>query len=301
VFNPVFPFWKKVAPFSLSQEDLTFWSQMSRSFTIEWDAENPYVQKQIHWYRQHPKHLSRILNNAKPFIQYVYEQTRRKNLPAELALIPLLESQYNSTIATRTGAGGFWQMMPGTAVRFGLKINSRCDQRHDLPASTKAALSYLSYLYHHFNRDWLLALAAYEAGEGRIESIAQRKQNFWDLPLREETKEYVPKLLAIAAIIRQPKEYNFKPSTLTCQLPVKKVRTECRKEKVKHVSVRKYKIRKHDTLDAVAKKFHASIRDIKKANHLRHEKQLQIGRTLIIPVENKGAKFIGSTYDRKNT
>lgn len=193
----------------MSNDDVTFWAQMSRDFVIEPQENNPYIQKQIRWYQDHPKHLQRILLRARPFIDYVYQQTHYYNLPAELALIPLLESQYNPAIGARSGAAGLWQMMPGTASKFGLRMNHSYDGRRDVTASTKAALSYLSYLYNYFGKNWLLALAAYDAGEGRIASIAGRHSlNFWNLPLSRETRDYVPRLLAIASIIKKPEVYN---------------------------------------------------------------------------------------------
>lgn len=192
-----------------SSDDRTFWSQMSRDFSIDSQENNPYIQKQIRWYQEHPKHLQRILVRAQPFINYVYQQTQRYNLPAELALIPLLESQYNPAIGASSGATGLWQMMPGTAAKFGLRMNKTYDGRRDVSASTKAALSYLAYLYHYFHKDWLLALAAYEAGEGKIAAVAgHHGPNFWNLPLSRQTKEYVPRLLAIATIIKKPEIYN---------------------------------------------------------------------------------------------
>ncbi|MBA2654632.1 MAG: transglycosylase SLT domain-containing protein [Gammaproteobacteria bacterium] len=194
----------------LSHQEVTFWSQLSKDFGIECDQNNPNIQKQILWYQQHPKELCRALKSAEPFIYYVYEQTHRNNLPAELALIPILESHYNPAIGAKSGAAGLWQIMPGTATKFGLKMNSSYDGRKDVTASTKAALTYLTYLYHYFNKDWLLALAAYDAGEGKILSAARKHSRiFWELPLSRETREYVPKLLAIACIIRQPEEYQL--------------------------------------------------------------------------------------------
>lgn len=188
--------------------DANFWSQMSQDFAIESQENNPDIQRQIHWYQQHPKHLQRILMRAEPFLRYVYQQTHHYNLPAELALIPLLESQYNPAAGARSGPAGLWQMMPGTAAKFGLKVNRGYDGRRDVNASTKAALTYLTYLHRYFNQNWLLALAAYNAGEGKIAAVSSRHNfNFWNLPPSRETREYVPKILALASIIRQPGLY----------------------------------------------------------------------------------------------
>ncbi len=190
--------------------DINFWSQMSKDFAIESQEDNPDIQRQIQWYQQHPKHLQRILMRAEPFLRYVYQQTHRYNLPAELALIPLLESQYNPAAGGRSGPAGLWQMMPGTAAKFGLKVNRGYDGRRDVNASTKAALTYLAYLHRYFNQNWLLALAAYNAGEGKVAAVSSRHNfNFWNLPPSRETREYVPKILALASIIRRPGAYKM--------------------------------------------------------------------------------------------
>ncbi len=183
-----------------------FWQALSQDFSLSQNQTNPYIQKQIHWYQRHPHHLERILKKASPIIQYVYQQTSREHLPAELVLIPIIESQYNPTIAAKSGATGLWQMMPGTAAKFGLRVDHHHDGRRDVTASTKAALRYLCYLYRYFHNDWLLALAAYEAGEGRIQAITRHGHDYWQLPV---TKNYVPRLLAIAEIIKEPYRYHI--------------------------------------------------------------------------------------------
>jgi LysM repeat protein len=191
--------------------DTSFWTCMCRDFAINYDLKNPNIQKQIKWYQQHPRHLHKVLKDSEPFIHYVYQQTRNRKLPAELALIPLIESRYDPAIHAKSGAAGLWQMMPGTASKFGLQINKTYDGRRDVIASTKAALDYLTYLHGYFNQDWLFALAAYDAGEGRVKSVAWKnhKHNFWNLSLSKETQVYVPRLLAIAAIIKNPQNYHI--------------------------------------------------------------------------------------------
>lgn len=195
----------------IKQKDNSFWASMRQDFTITCDANNPCVKKQIDWYRRHPKHLHHALKNSERFIHYVYQQTHEQHLPAELALIPLIESQYNPGVKARSGASGMWQIMPKTATKYGLKMDHSYDGRKDVTASTKAALDYLNYLHQYFKDDWLLALAAYDAGEGRVRSVMRKKNlaTFWGLPLKKETQVYVPKLLAIALIIKDPAHYNL--------------------------------------------------------------------------------------------
>lgn len=215
IANPVSAFFRN-SIHKDEEESISFWSQMGHNFSIECDENDPTIQKHIKWYLEHPKYLKNILKRSDIFIRYVYLQTQRKNLPAELALIPILESQYNPAIGSHSGPAGLWQMMPGTASKFGLKMNHTYDGRKDVSASTKAALSYLSYLHHYFKEDWLLAIAAYVEGEGKISSILHRRRlSFWQLPLNKGTKEYVPRLLAIASIIKQPENYNISLPKIT--------------------------------------------------------------------------------------
>lgn len=193
----------------------SIWSSMSRHFELPDASNRPEVKAQIRWFQSNPKYLNRIFNNSAPFIYYVYEQTKKRGLPAEVALLPFIESSYSPFDYSRVGAIGLWQMMPGTASGFHIKINYWYDGRRDLVASTNAALTYLTYLDAYFNNNWLLAFAAYNAGEGKIQSVAHRSYNelgspvdFWHLNhLPQETKSYVPKLLAIVAIVKDPARY----------------------------------------------------------------------------------------------
>lgn len=197
-------------PVPLESSDATMWESLSKDFKIPCDTNNPHIRKQIIWYQKHPRHFRKILMQSQPFLHYVYQQTQNRSLPAELALIPLLESQYNPVIKAKSGATGLWQIMPHTAKKFGLRINDGYDGRRDVAASTKAALNYLSYLHRYFKKDWLLALAAYDLGEGRVKSVQYKHHsNFWGLPFPKETKNYVPKILAIASIIKDPDQYHM--------------------------------------------------------------------------------------------
>ncbi len=171
-------------------------------------------QPQIAWLRRHQAYMEHITTNAAPYVSYIYEQTRRRGMPAELALLPMIESAYNPFVYSRAGATGLWQMMPGTASGFGLQIDWWYDGRRDIVASTAAALNYLSYLHALFH-DWLLAIAAYNSGEGTVQAAIRHNQQlhkstrFWALPLPIETRAYVPQLLAMAAVIKNPGHYGI--------------------------------------------------------------------------------------------
>ncbi len=156
-----------------------------------------------------------LTRNAQPYIYYVLQQTEKRGMPAEIALMPMIESNYNPFEYSNRGAVGLWQLMPGTASGFGLKINWWYDGRRDLVASTNAALNYLEYLHDYFH-SWLLAIAAYDSGEGTVINAIRynrrhhRPTDFWSLPLPYETKIYVPKLLALADIIKNHSSYGIR-------------------------------------------------------------------------------------------
>lgn len=198
----------------LSSNKANLWDSLKDDLELSHETDNPEVKKQINWYQHHQSYLNHAIARAAPYIVYVYQETQKQHLPAELALLPFIESNYNPSASSEMGATGLWQIMPETARQTGLKINSQYDGRRSLTASTHAALHYLANL-HFLNKDWLLALAAYNSGQGTLlQAIRQNSRedqdtDFWSLPLPRQTKIYVPKLLAIAAIIHQPERYHI--------------------------------------------------------------------------------------------
>lgn len=186
-----------------------FWQALREDLCLPCEQNNASIQKQIRWYQRHPKHFQKILKKSEPFLNYVYHQTKKRSLPAELALIPIIESEYNPNSGRHSGPAGMWQIMPDTAHRFGLKINKSYDGRRDVSASTKAALDYLSYLHTILNKDWLMAVAAYQTGEVKIKSLQAGNKSFWQTPLAHAHTIYLPKLLALASIIKDPDRYHM--------------------------------------------------------------------------------------------
>lgn len=154
------------------------------------------------------------LRNSEPYIYYIANKLDRNNLPPELALLPLLESSYNPLAVSPAQASGLWQMMPTTAKQYGLAKSKVFDPSKDLIASTNAALILLQTLNRSFDGDWLLTLAAYNAGEGRVKQAMASNQakglptNYWALKLPQHTMQYVPKLLAMVDIIKNGNRYN---------------------------------------------------------------------------------------------
>lgn len=196
---------------------LGFWECLQQDFHLSHHINKPIVQAQIEWFISSPHHLNYTIKRSAPYIHYIYEQVKKRNLPAELVLLPLVESTYNP-LATNSssGASGLWQLTAGTAKGFGIRQDWLFDGRRDIHASTHAALDYLTYLNQFFSGNWLLTLAAYDAGEGSVQRAirynAQRNLSisFWNLPLALETRSYVPRLLALSAIIKNPDKYGLK-------------------------------------------------------------------------------------------
>ena len=165
---------------------------------------------------RNPKGFENIALRSEPYVYYIINQLRKNKLPVELALIPLIESAYDPLATSPAKAAGLWQFVPITAKEYGLKNNSNFDGRRDLIASTGSAISLLQNLNNRFKGDWLLALAAYNAGEGRIQrAIGKNKAkglstDYWSLELPVETMHYVPKILAIIDIVKNNKQYGIK-------------------------------------------------------------------------------------------
>ncbi len=185
------------------------WSSISSELKLDHKAQSAQVKAEIHKLLAEPNKLYSILKAAGPYIYFIHKETQARGLPAELALIPVIESEYNPNDHSNKGATGLWQLMPQTATELGIKVRSGYDGRRNIIASTKGALAYFNDLGNSFNGNWYLAIAAYNSGQGRVEHAEKRNNtdNFWDLSLPSETKHYVPKLLAVAAIVKNPEKY----------------------------------------------------------------------------------------------
>ena len=189
--------------------------RMSAGFQFP-ELRHARLDRQIAWYQRNNNSLRNSLNRAEPFIAWILDQLEAKQLPTELALIPVIESGYQPLALSPAHAAGLWQFMPATGDRFGLEQNRWYDGRRDVVDSTQAALEYFSYLHDEFDGDWLLALAAYNAGEGTVARAVRRNRerkmptDFFSLELPQHTQEYVLKLLALRDIVLAPGHYGIK-------------------------------------------------------------------------------------------
>jgi membrane-bound lytic murein transglycosylase D len=200
----------------LADKQTNLWDKIPHLYqfsnSVDKNLSNIYkkrIAKEKKWYLDHPKYLYRVSERAQPYLYLIVEQIEQRNLPGELALLPIVESAYQPHAYSRGRAAGIWQFVPKTGKYFGLKQNWWYDGRRDIYAATNAALDYLEKLSKKFDNDWLLALAAYNAGEGTINKAIKRNRflhkgtSFWELKLPKETRAYVPKLLALAEIIKE--------------------------------------------------------------------------------------------------
>ncbi len=191
------------------------WDVLRGQFSLDHAATQPAVQNQIHWIISHPSYIQKLARQSEPYIYHIVTQIKKRKMPGEIALIPMIESSYDPFAYSGVGAAGLWQLMPGTGTDLGLKQDWWFDGRRSIRPSTDAALSYLSYLHSFFNNDWILAFAAYDAGEGAIARIIKnsgytgRKINFWSLSVPQETSAYIPRLLALAEVIQNPERYHL--------------------------------------------------------------------------------------------
>ncbi len=169
---------------------------------------NRRVRAQKSWYLNHPAYLERVSKRASPYLYFIIEQIEQRKLPLELALLPIVESAYDPFAYSHGRASGMWQFIPGTGKGYGLNQNWWYDGRRDVYLSTHAALDYLAFLNRHFDGNWLHALAAYNSGLGNVGRAIRKNRkkgkptDFWSLKLPKETKAYVPKLMALAEILK---------------------------------------------------------------------------------------------------
>ncbi|EJL6744664.1 lytic transglycosylase domain-containing protein [Vibrio alginolyticus] len=172
-------------------------------FTCQAKPNAVDIQTQYQVLAPYKPQIAKRLDSSKPVINHIFKQLQNHSLPNSLALVPMLESSYNPKAVSHANAAGLWQLIPATAKRFGLTINTKQDDRFDTEASTTAALKYLAFLYNKFDQNMALTLAAYNAGEGRVARAIQRagSRDFQQLTLPNETRQYVSRFYALEKLI----------------------------------------------------------------------------------------------------
>ncbi|MGI9246449.1 MAG: transglycosylase SLT domain-containing protein, partial [Steroidobacteraceae bacterium] len=179
------------------------------------DVQHFAIDREVELYRSRPDFLDRTFKRGSRYLYYIVNELQKRNMPLELALLPVVESAFNPVAYSRSRASGLWQFIPSSGKHYGLEQNWWIDERRDVIEATGAALTYLQYLNNFFGGDWFLAIAAYNGGEGTVSAAVRRNQerglpaDFWSLELRAETRDYVPKLLAISRVVRDPDAYGL--------------------------------------------------------------------------------------------
>jgi membrane-bound lytic murein transglycosylase D len=190
------------------------WERMRQNYALAIPS-NHRISQELNWYKKHPNYIQRIQERAAPFLYFILEELEKRAMPAEIALLPAVESAFQPFAYSPGRAAGIWQFIPSTGRHFGLKQNWWYDGRRDVVTSTQAALDYLQRLNRQFDGDWELALAAYNSGAGTVRSAIRRNlkkgkaSDFWSLKLPGETSLYVPRLLAIAQIFRDAESFGI--------------------------------------------------------------------------------------------
>ena len=207
------------------------WERIRAGYTLQ-PLDSPLVGVHERWFSNNPEYIERMVQRARLYLYYIVEEVEKRNMPMEIALLPAIESAYIPNAYSRARAAGLWQFIPSTGRIYGLEMNWWYDGRRDVIASTRAALDYLEKLHNQFG-DWQLALAAYNCGEGKVEYLVKdnlRKGlpgNYGALArLPKETRNYVPKLMAMVNIIADPAKYGMRLAHIPNTEYFAKVETE---------------------------------------------------------------------------
>nr|VFK20060.1 MAG: membrane-bound lytic murein transglycosylase D [Candidatus Kentron sp. LFY] len=191
------------------------WKRAQASFMLQDMYDAKEVRSRQVWFKQNQPYLNRTSDRGARYLYYILGEIERRKMPGEIALLPIIESAFQPFAYSPSHASGIWQFIPATGKRYGLKQNWWYDGRRDILSSTQAALDYLQDLHRRFDGNWLLAVAAYNAGEGNVEQAIKRNRDagkpvdFWSLDLPSETYDYVPRLLALASIVQKPAKYSL--------------------------------------------------------------------------------------------
>ncbi len=333
----------------LPQPPKDLWARIRQGFALP-DAErhHPRVRDDLNWYRRHPAYLERVARRARPYLYHIVEEVEVRGMPGEIALLPIVESAFQPFAYSHGRAAGIWQFVPATARLYGLKQNWWYDGRRDVFAATDAALRFLQNLHRRFDGDWLLALAAYNSGEGTVRRAIRKNRrrgrptDFWHLDLPRETRGYVPKLLALSRLVAEPERhgitllpipnepvlervdpgsqmdlalvaeladlnidevYTYNPGfnrwatdpdgPHEIALPIEKVPRFlaglAQLPPEERIGWRRHKIRRGETLEQIARRYHTDVDLIRRVNHLRGH-TIRAGDDLIVPVATREAR-----------
>lgn len=187
------------------------WKRIRKGFALP-ALETALVAEKEKFYLQRPDYLERMFTRGNRYLYHIVEEVEKRGLPTELALLPFVESAMNPVALSSAQAAGLWQFIPSTGRDFNLSQNWWVDNRRDIVHSTRAALDYLQKIYAMHGNDWFLALASYNWGEGAVGRAVRKNQmrglptHYLNLEMPNETRHYIPKLMAIKNIIARAPE-----------------------------------------------------------------------------------------------
>ena len=199
----------------------SLWASLRKDFRIN-EVNTELVRRHENKFAANSAYFDRTISRSKPYMYHIANEVKKRNMPAEIALLPFIESAFVTKAKSHVGASGLWQFMPATGRHFGLEKTPLYDGRHDVYAATDAALNYLQYLHGMFG-DWSLALAAYNWGEGNVGRAVNRARaqglepTYENLRMPNETRNYVPKLLAVRNIVANPQTFGMNISEISNQ------------------------------------------------------------------------------------
>jgi membrane-bound lytic murein transglycosylase D len=203
------------SPLALRPTYSNLWDRMRAGFALP-PLDSPLVNKHIQYYSHKPEYLERMFERGSRYLFYIVEEIEKRGMPGELALLPFVESAMNPTAISPAKAAGLWQFIPSTGKAYNLSQNWWVDNRRDPVHSTQAALDYLQRIYELQGNDWFLALASYNWGEGAVGKAMRRNQasgrpaDYLSLNMPQETRHYVPKLIALREIVANPAAFNVR-------------------------------------------------------------------------------------------
>ena len=307
--------------------------------------------------------ITRSLSRKTAYDSLIYTKLAQRHMPRDLIYLALVESGFNVKAYSRAKAAGMWQFIPETGIRYGLELDFWVDMRRNPELATEAALTYLSELYNEFG-DWLLSMAAYNCGEGRIRRLIREKHadptwgdrpvTYWDLQLPQETMHYVPRILAAMVIGHFPEQYDVSITkrqlppydtvtvydsfsmdeiskflkvpedtlrslnmelTMWCTPPNRDayllrlpygtraafVQNYDRMEKNGFSSWKQHKVRKGESIGSIAQQYGVRAAEIQRANDMRKNARLKVGRTLLIPIKVAPRRSTGKKPSKVRT
>lgn len=195
----------------LARNDL--WQRIRNGYAMH-ELNSPLIARHEQWYASRPDYMARMTERSQRYLHYIVDEVEKRGMPTEIALLPMIESAFNPSAYSIGHASGIWQFIPSTGRNFGLQQNWWYDGRRDIVSATNGALDYLQKLHDMFG-DWELALAAYNWGEGSVQRAQERNRkrglptNYASLKMPDETRNYVPKLLAIKNIVSNPEKFGL--------------------------------------------------------------------------------------------